>query len=153
MSEITDYLHKVPIFESLHENDYKPLAQVFTKIEIQSGEEFIKENELGDDLYIIVEGRAEVFMRVFDSEERKISIARLSSFDTVGEFALVRGGSRRTASAFAFTRMTVLKALVIDLEALFEREPHIGMVFYRNLFRTSVDRLAATSIQLRNALF
>lgn len=149
---IAEILPSAMLFEGLQPEEYTLLAKIFVRQEIPGGTEFIQENDIGDELFVIIEGRAEVFMRAFDSDDRKIPIARLNPFDSVGEFALVRTGARRTASAYAYTKLIALKVAVKDLEALFDKNPRIGMVIYRNLFRTSVERLAATSMQLRNAL-
>ena len=71
-----------------------------------AGNTIIRQGELGDDLYLIEAGQAEV--RVRNLTGQKMAVAILGPGDFFGEIALLTGG-RRTADVVALNPMTLLR--------------------------------------------
>lgn len=98
-----ELLSKIPIFESLShaelqgiidspDNDYE---------EFEMKQRIIREDEIGNCMYVILEGTVEVSIKG-DNSNREISIATLRKGDFFGEQALLpHGTGRRNASVVA----------------------------------------------------
>lgn len=92
----TELLRKTPVFRSLSE----PLLQSILKAPENRIEDYapkhliIRESEIGDCMYIILDGAVEVFIRA-ESSGREISIATLRTGDFFGERSLLPGSTGR----------------------------------------------------------
>ena len=96
----TQLLKKIPIFRSLSEDLLKGiLASSENRIEEYTPKQLIiRESEIGDCMYIILDGSVEVLIRA-ESSNREISIATLRAGDFFGERSLMPGSTgRRNAS-------------------------------------------------------
>ena len=71
-----------------------------------AGEPIIRQGEIGDALYLVEDGEAEVRIRSLTGQP--LAIAMLGPGEHFGEIALVTGG-HRTADVVAVTQMTVLR--------------------------------------------
>lgn len=98
-------LHGVPLFERLGPEDLQRLAMVATERRFAPGEALVHEDELGDELFVILEGRVVVTRREPDGSER--TLRTYGAGDHIGELAVLRerprvatvradGGSVRT---------------------------------------------------------
>lgn len=115
----TDLLRNIPIFRSLSDE----LLQGILKAPENGIEEYgpkkliIRESEIGDCMYIIVEGVVEVMIRA-ESSNREITIATLRAGDFFGERSLMPGSTgRRNASikSMADTRVFRIDRKYVDL--------------------------------------
>ncbi len=92
----TSLLKTIPIFRSLSED----LLQAILKAPENGIEEYahkhliIRESEIGDCMYVILEGSVEVLIRA-ESSNREISIATLRPGDFFGERSLMPGSTGR----------------------------------------------------------
>lgn len=96
----TQLLKKVPIFRSLSEDMLQSILEAPENgIEDYGPKQLIlRESEIGDRMYIVLEGAVEVLIRA-ESSNREISIATLRAGDFFGERSLLPGSSgRRNAS-------------------------------------------------------
>ena len=96
-------LREIPIFQSLNDDELKAILEASENdIESYSSKQLIiREAELGDCMYVIVEGSVEVILRG-ESGGRDITIGTLHTGDFFGEQALLPGGTgRRNASVRA----------------------------------------------------
>ena len=75
-------LKAVPMFARTSEEMLADIAAILEEIEVKAGETIFQKGEVGDSLYIIVEGR----VRVFDGDH---TITRLGERDIFGELALL----------------------------------------------------------------
>lgn len=97
-------LSKVPIFSSLSHEELQEIINSpdngYEEYDAKQG--IIREEEIGDCMYVILEGAVEVSIKA-SSGGREISIATLREGDFFGEQALLPGGTgRRNASVRAF---------------------------------------------------
>lgn len=96
----TQLLKNVPIFRSLSEDMLHSILEAPENgIEDYEPKQLIlRESEIGDRMYIVLEGAVEVLIRA-ESSNREISIATLRAGDFFGERSLLPGSSgRRNAS-------------------------------------------------------
>jgi len=135
-------LADVPIFRFLDDTERQTLAALFEERAIGVGETVFHEGEPGDELFLVKDGRVQVFITSDIGD--KITLADAQSGDVFGEISLLDGGPR-TASAAAIDATTVLK---LDRDRLFElvqRHPHVAL----DLLTVLGQRLRATDELLR----
>jgi CRP-like cAMP-binding protein len=107
------------------------------RVDVPPGDLIIRQGDVGEDLFLIQAGIAEVQVR--DHRGRRLSVARRGPGESFGEIALVTGGER-TADVVATTPMTVLK-LSGEAYARFLRH---RVAVERQLARTAADRATET---------
>ncbi len=98
------YLSKIPIFASLSNDELQEIINSSDNgyEEYEMKQAIIREEEIGDCMYIILEGTVEVSIKG-SSGGREITIATLRAGDFFGEQSLLPGGTgRRNASVRAF---------------------------------------------------
>jgi CRP-like cAMP-binding protein len=98
-----EILRKIPIFQSLTDDELTQILQAPENeiAEYAQKQAIIREAEIGDCMYIVLEGTVEVSIRGV-SGGRDINIATLNAGDFFGEQSLLPGGTgRRNASVRA----------------------------------------------------
>ncbi len=94
-TRVLQVLRQASLFEGLEDED---LLQLIDQLEIQAfdkGELVVKQGDLTDSLYVIIDGRVDVFLR--NDKGKEIIINSLGPGDSFGELAPV-GGIPRQAS-------------------------------------------------------
>jgi MFS family permease len=86
-------LRTLPLFRALPLQALEGLAQALDRVEFEPGVAIVREGDLGDRYYVIVDGHVEIL-------QGDRTISTLGRGDGLGEIALLRDG-RRTASAVA----------------------------------------------------
>ena len=130
MAEIItpEYLKKVPIFASLTDAELKAIIgspdNGYEEYGMKQG--IIREAEIGDCMYVILEGTVEVSIKS-SGGGREIAIATLREGDFFGEQSLLPGGDgRRNASVRAFHRSKLFridkKHVLLNIDGIEESE-------------------------------
>ena len=96
-----DALAQVPLFSGLAPRHVKRLADLTEEQRYMEGSRVVREGDIGDTFYVILEGEAKVMSRT----GRVVN--RLRPGDFFGEISLLDGGPR-TASVVANTPLTML---------------------------------------------
>ncbi len=122
-------LKQIPIFETLNAVSLKKLAKVSTKEHFKKGTNIIREGELGDSLYIILEGEVEVVKGV---KRAKKSFAFLKPFDFFGEMAILENNPR-SATVIAKEHSVLLKLCKTDFEKLLVKHSHISLEIMKTM--------------------
>ncbi len=106
----TGVLRKIPIFSSLSDKELEQMLRAPENSIVEYGmkETIIKESEIGDCMYVILDGTVEVSMRGLG---REVAIATLRAGDFFGEQALtvVDATGRRNATVRALHKTRVFK--------------------------------------------
>jgi uncharacterized membrane protein len=135
-------LKEVPLFALLDERERKSLAKLLNTKAFSKGDTIFSYGDAGDALYLIRQGRVEVFVE--NTEGVKIMLAENEAGDLFGEISLLDGGSR-TATVVAVEDTDVL---TLDREHLLKfitQHPHAAL----DLLTVMGQRLRTTDELLR----
>ncbi len=111
-------LKNAELFGSMPADELPNVAQIAQEVTIGAGEQFIRQGEPGDYLYLIVSGEADV---VLNSTGK---IAQRSAASLIGELAIL-WRQPRSANCVAATDMTLLRIDRDDFWALMEAHPSL----------------------------
>ncbi len=126
---INTALKSVPIFSSLDDDALNDIGKSASLVTAKKGEQFIREGELGDALYIINYGVARVFTKTDGAE---LNLALLRPGEYFGEWSLLTGAPR-AASVSAVTQMEVVRLGCEEFLDFIRKYPNI---------RESIDLVA-----------
>jgi CRP/FNR family transcriptional regulator, cyclic AMP receptor protein len=132
---IINLLRGLPFFQGLGDGELRKIARLFTQKMFRAGETIFKKGEYSYDAYVLMRGQVDIVLN-----EGAPPLAQLGNGEIFGELAFL-DGTPRTASAIA-SQTTI--ALVIQRTAfsdLARREPHLGMVVFRNIAMELSKRL------------
>ena len=123
------FLKSVPLFASLEGNDLVSLSEICAEQEMPAGSVVFHENEEGNQLYVIVEGKVKVF-RGEDAAERQL--AELGERECFGEMALL-DSELRSASVATLEPCRFLVVNGDDFRDLILSHPKISLAILRLL--------------------
>ena len=132
------WLAKVPLFRDCSDAVLDQLAETTAEFEFRADTPIVREGQIGNGLYIVVDGGARI---VAGNDE----LARLGPGDFFGELSVI-DQRPRAASAYAVDDTVCLALASWDLDAVMEREPQLAL----NLLKELVGRLRNTDAQLRH---
>lgn len=138
LSLLTD----VQIFQLLDDAERATLAALFEQRAYSVGETVFHEGEPGDEIFLVTEGRVQLFITSDTGE--KIIFGENVRGDVFGEISLLDGGPR-TAAAVALESTTVLTLDRDKLLELVQRHPHVAI----DLLTVMGRRLRGTDELLR----
>ncbi len=121
-----DRLRTSPVFSGLEDEELKDITGFVGEKSVSAGEEFIRQGEMGDCLFILVHGQASVFWKEDPDEE--IGLATLGPGESIGEMGYFSDG-RRSASVRALTDLQLLQIYYDDLTRCMERAPTLAKNF------------------------
>ena len=143
------------IFREVDAADVDAILAISQQLRYEAGAVVLEEDENGpdSDLFIILEGRAEILIESKRAQKpggaRHRQITTLDQGEIFGEIGLIKG-KRRSARVKAYTGLEVLK---VNRGMLFDRlakNPRLGYLFMRNLASTLSDRMVDLNFVLRN---
>jgi len=112
-------LAALPLFSGLTPEQLRWVARVAARVQEPKGEVLTKEGERGDELMIVLEGTVEV-------RHDGHVLATLGRGDFFGEVALLDPTARRTATAVAATRVTIVFIGRHDVAHLLAEMPELA---------------------------
>ena len=101
---MVSFLHNVPLFSNLPEDDLIRICEMATRVSLEPGEELFAEGSPGDRAYVIESGELEI---VKVSGTRSVLLALRTSGDMIGEMALLQDRPRMLCRAPADTPRVV----------------------------------------------
>jgi CRP/FNR family cyclic AMP-dependent transcriptional regulator len=119
-----ELLKGIEIFELLHEDDRRELANVVDVIKVSSGETLFQAGEPGESLFIVRSGAIELYIK--DTAGQKIVLMVAEERALFGELSLLDSGPR-TATAMALTDSELLVLDRDDLLLLFQKRPDAAL--------------------------
>ena len=143
------------IFREMDAADVAAILASSQQLSYGAGAVVLEEDENGpdSDLFIILEGRAEILIESMRAPKpgvaRHRQITTLDQGEVFGEIGLLRG-KRRSARVKAYTGLDVLKVNRRMLFEHLEKNPRLGYLFMRNLASILSDRLIDLNFMLRN---
>jgi CRP-like cAMP-binding protein len=115
-----DSLAQVPLFAGLPPRHLKRVGDLTEEVRFMEGAMVVRQGEVGDTFYVILEGEA----KVAGPSGRVVNRLRPGEF--FGEISLLDGGTR-TASVIAETPLRMLSLSRSSLLRLVQREPAVGV--------------------------
>ena len=140
-------LSKVFLFASLPEAELVHLAETLKPRELKAGTILIREGESDEQVYILLEGEAEVIKALGTPDERYLAVRLPGSL--FGEMSMFESQGSHTASVRARTPAYVLEMTRQDLEYLLNRYPVVAYDMARLMSHHLEDTENATIIDLR----
>ncbi len=114
---IETILREISLFNSLPDASLSELVDVGQLLSFDANQVICKEGELGDTMYVLLDGQIRVFMR--GEKATEIDIAFLGPGDYFGEMALLDRGPRSasvscitTCQLFVLDRSTIMTLLI-----------------------------------------
>ena len=135
-----EFLAKVPIFEHLTPEQLQPLCAKMRSRKIQRGEVVFHQDDPGDRMHIIVQGRRRISLDSDDGREKDVAL--LQPGECFGEMALL-DGANRSAKATA----------VDDIETLvLMRDDYIGFLGEYPEVAAHTTAVLTTRLRLANQM-
>ena len=110
-------LDEAPLFASLPEDTKRELAEFVNDTHVESGKHLVEQGDPSYNLFVILEGRAEVFRSGHP-------VAELGPGDFFGEMGAV-GDVERSATVVSKNRMRLLTISTRDVQRLKQSAPQV----------------------------
>lgn len=139
--DTANFLHKVPLFQSLNKKQLDQLASWLVKREFATGATIVEQGKGGEGFFIIVSGKAEATRTRADGT--KIVVNQFGPTDFFGELALLDDGLR-TATVTATENVNCLVLVRWDFLAKLETNADMAVKILQELarrFRVALDAL------------
>ena len=140
LNEEVDLLRRVPLFAKLEPSKLKLLAFTSERLTFQAGQALIRQGDMGDAAYVIMDGQADVQV---DTPQGPLTVAHLKRNDFVGEMAILCDVPR-TATVIATEQLVTLRIAKELFFRLVTEFPQMAVEIMRELAR----RLDATNRKL-----
>lgn len=141
----TEDLRCCELFPDLSDEELTHVASLARRENYQAGDLICAERELADHLFILEAGRVRVHIQLRSGLEPNgdVVIEEVDPGRIFGWSSLVKQ-RRFTASAQAVERVSTIVINAKDLEALFDRDVHLGFVVMKQLAEVIASRLRHT---------
>ena len=126
-------LRQCAVFAEIETHALEALCECVQERSIRAGEEFIRQDDIGDRCFIVAAGYAAVFQR---AQNKEVLLATIGPGECLGELGYFSDG-RRSASVRANEDMEVLELYYTDLQRILEVTPRLA----KNLLDLVTKRL------------
>jgi len=144
-----ELLRPQAIFAGLDEEELALVAEICREQRFISGEAVFREGEIGDRLYLIVDGEVRITRQIPGSGEEALAVLKPGSL--FGEMAVLDHGPRST-DAIANRETLCLTILRSDFELLLQRNRDMAVAVLWAVVRLVSKRLRATNDSLQSFL-
>jgi len=124
------FLKKVPLFGQMSLEQLEVISRIVSEISFFRGEVIFKESEIGDELYIIVEGKVAIFKNYRTQHE--LTLATLKETDYFGEMAVL-DNEPRSATVVAVEDAKLLSISGARLRDIIQQKPEIAFEIFKVL--------------------
>ncbi len=138
-----DILKKIPVFQYLTYDELVKAYSIISTRKYQKGELIIKENDIGQDFFILFKGKVAVL-------KGDIQVAELFPGSNFGEMGLV-DNAPRSASIKAIETCYLMVVERSKFFELMKKEPQIAVKLLWSLLKVFSARLRATTNELSQA--
>ncbi|HOT97882.1 MAG TPA: cyclic nucleotide-binding domain-containing protein [bacterium] len=142
-----------PIFDGLTAEQVDKILAIVGEQRVAAGESIIREGEIGDALYLLLDGRVEVRKNLtlnlghggLDAREKSLVALRADQAPYFGEMALLKADSLRTATVQAVAECRVGVLHHDAFTRLCESDTALGYKVLLNIAKTLVVHLERTN--------
>lgn len=121
----------IPAFRELDETDLSALGKALQERPVKAGEIVAKQGEVGHELFIVLEGDFQMYVRQEQLDFEKV-LRRIGSGNYFGDVALLSGGPR-TTSVRALTDGKVAALHQVALEDVMRRSPSVALALCKGM--------------------
>ncbi len=146
---VIELLRAQAIFAGLEPHQLSLVSELCREQRFVSAETIFREGEIGDRLFLIVDGDVRISRQIPGSGEEALAV--LKSGSLFGEMAVLDPAPRST-NAVANTAVTCLTIYRSDFELLLQRDHDIGFTVLRAVVKMLSARLRATNNSLQSFL-
>lgn len=158
--EINAILKENILFQDLTKKQLKFVANIVHLRKYRKDETIFRQGEIGVGMYIILQGAVDITVEENQAPEashrQEVVMTKLGPGDFFGEISLVEEGGRRSATAAAKDKTTLIGFFKPDLLEILERNPaagvkitlRLGEVLGRRLRETN-DRVSVLEDQIK----
>lgn len=132
------FLQCAELFQQVPVEDLAPVAHIAEEVYFSSGEMLIRQGDMGDSLYIIVDGEVSVII------EGVGEVAKRGSRSTLGELAII-SREPRSADCLCVSEVTALRLTFEDFWELLAIKPSLAL----GVIRVLANRLDEANTTLR----
>jgi NTE family protein len=140
----SELIQETFLFKYFNFDETMAMSAICQRVEFRQGKIIIEEGELGQALYLIVEGKVRVFKGQGESEQ---DLAILGRGELFGEMSLIEN-DLTSASVMAHTDVHLLQITRSDFEKLLDSNKDIAFNVYKTFCHTLSERLRKTSEEL-----
>jgi len=144
-------LKSFSVFQNIADEEAKYFFDITDEIRIEEGKTFIKEGEVGDSIYMLVDGEVEVSQALTlnldrqGKDHREKALTKFSSDQSppplFGEMSLFNENDLRTANVKALRDCHLLKIMKDDFLRICDAHPETGYKIMLDLCRILCIRL------------
>ncbi len=124
------FLRQVPLFNHLTPEDLQQIAEVATERVFNPSDYLCREGEMGDELFVIVEGQVKI-TKGSNGEER--ALRTLKTGEHIGELAILREQPRSASVAADGSSVRALAIRGAALKSILRDRPEVAMAMLASL--------------------
>jgi type II secretory ATPase GspE/PulE/Tfp pilus assembly ATPase PilB-like protein len=121
----------IPAFRELDETDLDALGKALRERTVKAGDVVAKQGEVGHELFIVIEGEFQMFVRQEQLDFEKV-LRRIGPGHYFGEIALLSGGTQM-ASVRAATDGRIAALHQLALEDVMRRSPSLALAMCKGM--------------------
>jgi CRP-like cAMP-binding protein len=139
-------LKNIALFEAIKDNEtaMKRVIEVSSLRKFHKGDYIIKEGEMGDELFILLEGSVDILKKTMAGDDYVVTSLKAEYNIFIGELALI-DDDKRSASVVAKENSETLVIGKENFLALGDSDPHIGLSVTRVISKILAGRLRKTN--------
>ena len=142
---MVEHLKNIPLFKSLNDDEFSSIHEKLEEINFTENTLVFEAGEIGDCLYVIVEGEVEVYIEAGEKSD-KVILSTLGIGDYFGEMSLITG-EPRSASVITLNECLFLRLSKGDFDQLIINNPSITI----SLSHMLSQRLKSSNIKMAQA--
>lgn len=139
--ELLNFLKKVGIFSELKLSELHLVAQRLKLYRFPKNAVIFKENQEGNELFVIKSGSTSVRIRLSDGSEKEIALLKAGEF--FGEMAIFENAPR-SATCIAAEDCEIFSLQKDEFFDLMKRSPHAAISIMKGMLNKTTERLQAS---------
>lgn len=145
-AEVLAKLKQIPIFEEIAGNEefLEELFGICRLKKYRAGDEIIREDDLGDEMFVVYSGAVEIKKRTRAGDDYTVVILKAEYNVFFGELALI-DDDKRSATVIATEDSEFLVITKKDFVSLGDTYPSIGLPITRSIAKILASRLRKTT--------